>query len=70
MPLEAVFHKFSSLLLISFDPIVRFRSNFFQARSNLKRHSPKMFLGLQIIAVVHHEPENLNFWASGIRKMG
>ena len=29
-----------------------------------------MLLCLQIIAVVHHKPENANFWASGVRKMG
>ena len=29
LPLEAAFHKFSTLLLITFEPIAQFRSNFF-----------------------------------------
>ena len=70
LPLEAAFHKFSTLLLITFDPIARFRSNFFQAVCSHKVHPPKGFLNLQIVAVVHHKPENSKFWASEVKKMG
>ena len=57
LPLEAAFHKFNTLLLITFDPIGRFRSNFFQTVSNYKGHSPKGFLSLQIVAVVQGKPK-------------
>ena len=68
--LEAAFHKFSTLLLITFDPIARFRSNFFQTVCSHKALPPKGFSNLQIVAVVHHKPKNAKFWASGVRKMG
>ena len=69
LPLEAAFHKFSTSLLITFGPIARFCCNFFQFVFNHKAYPPKMFLNLQIIAVVHHKPDNSKFWESGIRKM-
>ena len=68
LPLEAAFHKFSTLLLITFDPIARFRSNFLQTVCSYKAHSPKGFLSLQIVAVVHHKPKTPKFWASGVKK--
>ena len=49
---------FRTLLLITFDPVARFRSNFFQTVSSHKTHPPKGFLNLQFVAAVHHEPEN------------
>ena len=59
LPLEAEFYKFSTLLLITFDPITRFRLIFFfQTVCNHKAHLPKMFLSMQIIAIVHHKQEN------------
>ena len=70
LPLEAAFHKFNTLLLISYDPIARFRSNFFQTVCSHKAYPPKGFLSLQIVAVVHHKPEKPKFWASEVRKMG
>ena len=69
LPLEAAFHKLNTLLLITFDPIGRFRSNFFQTVCNHKAHPPKGFLSLQIVAVVHGKSKNPKFWASGARKM-
>ena len=62
--LELAFRKFSTLLLISFDPKAQFRSKFFQTVSNKKTHPPKIFLSLQIVAVMHHEPKNSDFRAS------
>ena len=47
-----------------------FSSKFFQTMCNYKAHPPTGFLSLQIVAVVHHKPENPKFWASGVRKMG
>ena len=35
---------------------------------NHKAHPPKMFLSLQIVAVMHHKPKNADFWARGDRK--
>ena len=55
LPLEAAFHKFSTLLFITFDPIARFRSHLFQTVCSYKAHPPKGFLSLQIVAVVHHK---------------
>ena len=70
LPLEAAFHKFSTLLLITFEPIAQFRSNFFQTVCSYKAQTPKGCLSLQIVAVVHHKPKNPKFWASGVRKLG
>ena len=70
LPLEAAFYKFSTLLLVTFDPIARFRSIFFQTVCSYKTHSPKQFLSLQIVDVMHHKPENPKFWAIGVRKKG
>ena len=70
LALEAAFHKFSTLWLITFDPIARFCSNFFQTVCNHNTYPPKMFLILKIVAVVHHKQENSNFGASGVRKSG
>ena len=70
LQLKAAFHNFSTLLLITFDPIARFRSNFVQTVCCRKAHPPKRFLSLQIVAIEHHKPGNPKFWASGVRKMG
>ena len=70
LPLEAAFHKFSTLLLITFESIVQFRSNFFQTVCSHKARPPKGCLSLQIVAVVHHKPKNPKFWASGGQKIG
>ena len=67
LPLEAAFHKFSTLLLITFKPTAQFRSNFFQTVCSYKAQTPKGCLSLQIVAVVHHKPKKPKFWASGIR---
>ena len=69
LPLEAAFQKFNTLLLITFDPITRFRSNFFQTACNHKAHPPNEFLSLRIAAVVLGKQNNPKFWASGARKM-
>ena len=61
MPLESTFQKFSLLLLITFDSIARFRSNFFQTMCNHKAHLPKMFFSMKIVAVVYYKQENSNF---------
>ena len=70
LPLEAAFHKFSTLLLITFESIAQFRSNFFQTVCSYKAQTPKGCLSLQIVAVVHHKPKNPKFWASWARKLG
>ena len=44
LPLEVAFHKFTTLLLITFDPIARFREIFFQTVCNRKVHPPNRFL--------------------------
>ena len=46
LPLEAAFHEFNTLLLISYDPIARFRSNFFQTVCSHKAYPLKGFLEL------------------------
>ena len=69
LPLEAAFHQFNTLLLITFDPIARLRSNFFQTECNHKAQPPKGFSSLQIVAVVHGKQKKTKFWASGARKM-
>ena len=46
LPLEAAFYKFSTLLLITFDPIARFHLIFFKLCVVIKAHSPKGFLSL------------------------
>ena len=58
LPLEAAFHKFSTLLLITFDPLTQSRSNFFQTMCNRKAYPSKMILSFKVIAVVHHKPQN------------
>ena len=56
--LETAFHKFRAFLLITFNYIAQFFSNFFQTVRNHKAHLPKMFLSIKIIAVVYHKQEN------------
>ena len=56
--LETAFHKFRTFLLITFNFIPQFFSNFFQTVRNHKAHLPKMFLSMKIIAVVHYKQEN------------
>ena len=68
LPLKAAFYKFSTLLIVAFDPIARFRSNIFRTVCSYKTHPPIGFLSLQIVAVMHHKPENSKFWAIGVRK--
>ena len=46
LPQEAAFHKFNTSLLITFDPIARFRSIFFQTVCSHKAHPPKGFFKL------------------------
>ena len=55
------FHKFSTLLL-NFDSIDQF---FFETVGNLMAHLPKMFLSIQIVAIMHHKQETSN-----LRKVG
>ena len=47
LPLEAAFYKFSTLLLITFDPIARFRSIFLKTVCIYETHPSKGFLSLQ-----------------------
>ena len=54
LPLEAVFHNFSLLLLVTSNPIARFRSNFLQTVCSYKAYPPKAFLSFQIVVAVHH----------------
>ena len=69
LPLEAAFHKFSTLWLVTFDPNARFRSKFFQTMCDHKAYPPKMFLILHIIAAVHRKQEH-KFWGKWSQKNG
>ena len=46
--------------------MARFRLKFFQTECSHKTHPPKELLGLQMIVVVYHKPENLKLWASAM----
>ena len=70
LPLEAAFHKFNISLLVTFDPIARFCSIFFQTVCSHKVHPPKGFLGFQIVATVHHKPKNPKILGKWCQKNG
>ena len=57
-----------TLLLIDFDPIARFPSNFFQTVCNYKAHLPEMFLGIKIVAAVNYKQKNSNWGKVGSEK--
>ena len=68
LPLKAAFHKFSTLLLTTFDPITRFCSTFFKLSLMIRPIRPKRFYASKLTLSCITNQKTQNFGLVGSEK--